>query len=59
MVISAQRSPNFPAEHTMTLLPRENRFETDPSMAPVPEAANSKTSFEVPMTSLRSANTAL
>src|SRR6185312_9318945 len=49
------RSPNFPATQMMTLSPFEKRFETVASIAPVPEAANMRTSPDVPMTSFRSA----
>ncbi len=43
--ISAQRSPNFPPCTTMAWSPGDKVFATEPSMAPVPEAANIKTSF--------------
>jgi hypothetical protein len=45
---STQRSPNLPAVSTSTLSPGEVRFETEASIAPVPEQESSSTSFWVP-----------
>src|SRR4029077_14131964 len=54
---SLQRSPNLPAVSTKTLSPGEVRFETDPSITPVPEEDSTKTSLLVPMNSFISAST--
>ena len=43
--MSAQRSPNFPPRTTITRSPGERVFTTAPSIAPVPDAANIRTSF--------------
>src|SRR6266478_1259770 len=54
---SRQRSPNLPAVSTRTLSPGEVRFETEPSITPVPEEASTRTSFRVPINSFMSAST--
>src|SRR5713226_3148329 len=53
---SRQRSPNLPAVSTKTLSPGEVRFETEPSITPVPEEASISASFRVPMKSFMSAS---
>ena len=52
-----QRSPNLPAVRTSTRSPGEVRFETDASIAPVPEEASRMTSFLVPTNVFRSRST--
>ena len=51
--MSAQRSPNFPAEATAATSPGKTRLATADSRAPVPDAANERTSFCVWNTALR------
>ena len=55
--ISAQRSPNFPLLTTIALSPGESMFVTAPSMAPVPEEANIRTSLRVPKRNFRPVRT--
>src|SRR5713226_6914607 len=54
---SRQRSPNLPAVSTSTLSPGEVRFETEPSITPVPEEVSTRTSLFVPINSFTSAST--
>jgi hypothetical protein len=57
LTISTQRSPNFPAVQTITRSPGEKQLDTEASMAPVPDATSTSTSWVVPSTSFRSAST--
>ncbi len=52
-----QRSPNLPADSTSTRSPGEVRFETEASIAPVPELDSRTTSFLVPTKSFNCART--
>jgi hypothetical protein len=54
---STHRSPNLPAVSTRTWSPGEVRFETEASIAPVPELDSSSTSFFVPTKTFNCART--
>ena len=58
-MISTQRSPNFPAEHTSTSSPGEKKFCVAASKPPEPLATNTSTSFDVCRTVCKSDSTCL